>query len=388
MVLRVAGARVVFADYALLRADFPQLAKRSDQVIDQWLVRHAAVVSSPQAAQSEVNTPIATTGEWAPAFRPPLYGRALVVAPQSGGLLDIKGTGIGPGLRPVNVSHANGLLALGEALANIAMREAIEKIFRRANTGFSTVPEYAVLDLGFDVRNLFGAATPACVQVRRAHRRPVAGIELPLAGSPEQQIKLEIEILLRHYGITSCSGATSFLLDDASGKLAISYADKPLPGHSDEQLAAIRRFTRYDGGKLTIEGVNVQLTRESSIRPSRATVIDFGHYSVRERFEHPVVSLVRDRLLRWGGALWPGEPHFPQPIPALRLPADEWGTPATPDARFAVPGHPELIWPAPFVLGFELAHGFRERAITGREVRAALDRLLARIDRRWEEAEA
>ena len=386
-VLRVAGARVVFADYDLLRNDFPQLAAASRGAIDEWLLRNAAVTSAPQAAQETVNTKIATTGETVPAFRPPLYGRAVVTDAEGGGLLDVKGAGVAPGLAPLNRSHANGLLALGEALANVAFREVMERIFRRANAGFSTVPEYAVIDLGFDVRDLFGPATPACVQVRRAHRRPVGGVELPLAGSPEQHVKLEIELLLRHYGMTSCSPATSFVLDDSSGKLTMHYAEKPMPPHSDEQMVSIRKLTRYEGGRLTLEGVNVQLTRESEIRPSRATVIDFGHYSVRDRFELPVVSLVRDRLIRWGGALRPGDAAFPQPSPKLRLPLEAWGTPEKPDPRYAVPGRPDLIWPMPFVLGFELAHEFREGTISGDGVRARLDTLLAEVDAKWDGAE-
>ena len=386
LALRVAGARVVFADYALLRHDFPQLEWASRPAIDEWLLRNAAVVSAPQAAQEVVNTKIATTGDTVTAFRPPLYGRAVVTDAEGGGLLDVKGAGVAPGFVPQNKSHANGLLAHGEALANIAIREVMERIFRRANTGFATVPEYAVIDLGFDVRELFGAATPACVQVRRAHRRPIGGVELPLAGSPEQQVKFEIEVLLRHYGMTSCSPATSFVLDDSSGKLVMHYAEKPMPPHSDEQMASIRKLTRYQGGRVMIEGVNVQLTREASVRPSRATVIDFGHYSVRERFDLPVVSLVRDRLIRWGGALWPGDANFPQPSSKLRLPLSSWGTPEKPDPRWTVPGHPELIWPSPFILGFELSHGFRDGSISGDDVRTRLDAVLAEMDARWDEA--
>ena len=384
--LRVDGARVVFADYPLLQRDFPHLRGEAAATIDDWLLRNAAVVSESQTKQSAVNTPIRTTGDRVSAFRPPLYGRAVVVAADGSpaGLLDVKGSGVAPGLKPLNQTHANGLLALGEALANMAFREVMELIFRRARTGFTTVPEYAVIDLGFDVRDLFGPATPACIQVRQAHRRPAGGVELPLAGSPEQQVKLEIELLLRRYGATSCSPATSFVLDDASGNLEITYAEKPLPKHTDEQIAKFREMARYEGGRLMLEGVNVQLTRESGVRPSHARVIDFGHYSVRERFEHPVVSLVRNRLMRWGGAIFPGDRFFTQPAPGIRLPIITWGTSNTPDPRFAVPGHPELIWPAPFITGFELAHGFREGTIDGTAVRARLDAMLDDVTRRWD----
>jgi hypothetical protein len=385
--LHVDGARVVFADYALLQRDFAQLRGASPAVIDEWLLRNAAVISESQAQQSTVNTPIRLSGAKVSAYRPPLYGRAVVVqvgnAPE--GMLDVKGTGVGPRIKPVNQAHANGLLALGEALTNIAFREVMDMIFTVAGSGFSTVSEYALIDLGFDVCDLFGPATPACVQVRQAHRRPVGGVELPLAGSPEQQLKLEIEFLLRHYGMTSCSPATSFVIDDSSGKPEMTYAEKPLPKHSDEQVAAFLKRARYKGGRVMIEGVNVQLTRESGVKPSRARVVDFGHYSVRKTFEIPMVSLVRNRLMRWGGAVFPGEKFFPQPVPDIRLRHDQWGSPDKPDPRFMVPHHPELVWPTPFVTGFELAHGFRAGTIDGNGVRARLDALLDDARSRWDD---
>ena len=383
--LHVDGARVVFADYKLLRRDFAQLAGASTNAIDEWLLRNAAVVSESQAKQAAVNTPIRTSGATVSAYRPPLYGRAVVVQVdgETECMLDVKGTGVAPKVKPANTAHANGLLALGEALTNMAIREAMELIFRAAGNGFSTVPDYAVIDLGYDVCGLFGPATPACVQVRQAHRRPAGGVELPLAGSPEQHVKLEIEFLLRHYGMTSCSPATSFLIDDSSGKITITYADKPLPKHEDEQIGKFLKLARYESGRLMIEGVNVQLTRESGVKPSRARVIDFGHYSVRKKFEIPMVSLVRNRMMRWGGAIFPGDAFFPQPVRNIRLPFSEWGTPDKPDPRFAVPGHPDLIWPTPFVTCFELAHHFREGKIDGKAVHARLDKMLEHLTRRW-----
>jgi hypothetical protein len=382
--LRVDGARVVFADYALLRRDFPQLRGASPARIDRWILHNAAVISKSQAAQEEVNTPIPTLAPVL-AYRPPLYGRALVTTVDDGpGLLDVKGAGIAPRRKPLSQAHSNGLLALGEALANVAFRELIELVFRSAGTKLETVPEYAVLDLGFDFRDLVGPRTPAGMQVRRAHRRPVGGVELPLSRSPEQQVKLEIELLLRSYGLTSTSPATSFEIDDSSGRVVIRYAGKPIPPHPDDQIERFLRLARYDGGKKILEGVNVQLTRESGIRPSRGTAVDFGHYSVRERFEHTLVSLVRDREMRWGGAIRPEEKQFIQPDPMLAVSVAKWGTPEKPDPRFAVPGHPELIWPTPFVIGFELAHGFRAGTISGATVRRRLDAMIRAVVRRWE----
>ncbi|MFP5247800.1 MAG: hypothetical protein ACLGH0_13995, partial [Thermoanaerobaculia bacterium] len=328
-VLRIEGARVVFADHALLQHDFPQLRGRRTKEIDTWLLRNAALISTSQAAQTTVNTDIPTNGE-AIAYRPPLYGRALVAPVDDGpGLLDLKGTGVAPGRAPVNLPHSNGLLALGEAIANIAFRDLIELILRRAGTQLYTVREYALLDLGFEVRDLLGMPTPAGMQVRQAHRRPLGGAELPNAGSVEQQIKLQIELLLRHYGVTSTSLATSFVIDDSTGVPLLFYANKPLPPHPPDQVETFFRRTGYRGGRMVIEGVNVQLTRESAVAPARAWIVDFGHYSVRERFEHAMVSLVRDRPMRWGGAILPHEPTFVQPRPKLAVDAAQWGTPST-----------------------------------------------------------
>jgi hypothetical protein len=420
-VTHLSNARVVFADYARLQRDFPRLGEAWQlrvspelaalapaprqrlihQQIDAWLLRNAAVVSTAQAAQAAVNTPIMTSGDELTAFRPPLYGRALVTSLAEGrrslppaeaadwmdepdGLLDVKGTGVAPGVVPAPQAHANGLLALGEALTNVAFREVIELIFRRAGTAFTTIPEYAVIDLGFEVRDLYGPLTPAGIQVRQAHRRPLGGAELPLSGSPEHRVKLEIELLLRHYGLTSASGATGFVLEErGDGCLEITYAGKPVPPHTPEQIAEIRRITRYGGGRLTFEGVNVQLAREVALRPSRARLVDFGHYSVHEHFTAPLLSLVRNRLLRWGGALRPEDPLYVQPAPRLRLAIEDWGTPSEPAQQHAVPGHAELVWPRPFVLGFELAHGFRSGALSGGEVRAHLDEQVASVARRW-----
>jgi hypothetical protein len=420
-VTHLSNARVVFADYARLQRDFPRLgeawqlrarpdlaaldpAQREQTIhaaIDAWLLRNAAVISTAQAAQAVVNTPISTTGEGLTACRPPLYGRALVTSLAEGrralppaeaavwldepdGLLDVKGAGVAPGVVPAPQAHANGLLALGEALTNVAFREVIELIFRRAGTGLTTIPEYAVIDLGFDIRDHYGPLTPAGMQVRQAHRRPPGGGELPAAGSPEQRVKLEAELLLRHYGLTSASLATGFVLEEREdGRLDITYAGKPAAPHTPEQIAEIRRITRYAGGRLTFEGVNVQLAREVALNPTRARLVDFGHYSVHEGFTAPLLSLVRNRLLRWGGALRPDDPRYVQPSPHLRLAIEDWGTPAEAAQQHAVPGHAELVWPRPFVRGFELAHGFRSGTLSGAEVRARLDEMVAGVARRW-----
>lgn len=421
---RIESARVVFANYALLQHDFPQLrdasllrlhpelgqlssGPRKDalrEIIDKWLLRNAAYVSVPQVDQTEVNTPIAVTGNEVLAYRPPLYGRACVTAVakcrealpaaekerwagEDDGLLDVKGVGVPDGITPSPTHHANGLLALGDALTNILFQEVINLIFRRAGTDFWTVPEYGLIDAGFEVKHLFGEGTPAALHVRRAHTRPLGGAELPHPGTPEQQVKVQIEMLLRYYGLTSCNSTTSFEVHERDGHFEVLHAGNPIV-HPPEQIERIRRLTRYKGKPLYFDGINVQLTREVAVDPARAQVVDFGHYSVHQRFTNPVLSLVRGRPLRWGGSIRPSNPAFvSEPLPELSLPWEHWGVPSPGDADYrTADGDPTLVWPRPFARCFALADRFRSGEITGREVRADLDLLLATAIDKWDQS--
>src|SRR5262249_31617144 len=129
---RVNGARVVFADYDRLRADFPWLRtehlagrhadllrhegprqeERAREIIDAWLLEHAALISESQVGQAVVNTPIPYYGEPVDVYRLPRGGRAFSVPVQADpaaplpagepaeGLLNLKGVGVGPGITP------------------------------------------------------------------------------------------------------------------------------------------------------------------------------------------------------------------------------------------------------------------------------------------------
>src|SRR5690348_7062914 len=54
--LQVASARVLIADYELLRRDFPSLRAKSEPEIDHWLIEWSAYVTPEQAKQEAVNT--------------------------------------------------------------------------------------------------------------------------------------------------------------------------------------------------------------------------------------------------------------------------------------------------------------------------------------------
>lgn len=125
------------------------------------------------------------------------------------------------------------------------------------------------------------------------------------------------------------------------------------------------------------EGVNIQLIREVDLQPSRAQLVDFGHYEVRERFECGVVSLVQDRLMRWGGVVKPDSTNFVQPAPELSQPVFTWDQ--HPEAD------PETIEypPRPAVLGRYLAEKFQAGKLGDEEIQTQLDTILETLKRKW-----
>jgi hypothetical protein len=397
--VRLAEARVVLADYALLQADFPYLstpallrahpdleqldpAQRQQAIharIDAWLLEHAAVISGRQTVPNNVNTAIAVTDARVDVARPPRYGRALVVPIPGGGLLDIKGAGVADGAMAQRFVHQTGLMFLGEALADWAYQRVIDRMLRHAESACASLPTYAVLSLGFGIHSDPGIL-PAGMQVRRAHRRPLMGGDLPGGGTACQRIKFEIEMILRHFGVTSCNSVTTIERTiDESGERRYGYGGQAMTGYTPEQLQAIESLLGSEFDRF--EGVNIQILREFSIEPASAQIVDFGHYEVRRRFEQPVVSLVNDRLARWGGALRPNHPHFVQPDPELLLPLDEWEV--HPEG-VRLPGLPGTSRQAGVdQLCFALADAFAKDKSDRSEVIQSFEAIIARATAAW-----
>lgn len=395
--LHVAGARVVIANYRLIQHDFPWL--RTDVVakkvhgrthmsarerllevrrlIDDWLIEYAACVACRQAEQCLVNTPIRTDGTRIAAYRPSAYGRSLVIpvsihharmgniASQRAGLLDIKGAGVPPEKTPSHQEHSDGLDYLGIALSDFAMQRIMDEIFEQAYPSFWTVPTYAILDLGFDVLNGWRGTSPAGMHVRRAHRRPLYGMDLPATGSVTETVKIQIEMLLRNYGITSTNPGTSFDIAFTEDTVQLHYAGQAVAGLNASEIHILRGLRRFGEEHIRIEGINMQLARDVGREPSSGHVVDFGHIEVQQTFKYALASLVRDRTLRLGGIIWPDDPAFIQPDPELQLNLDEWDRRKLNDRCFA------------------LAEHFRAGAMSSADVVTQLDNLVRMAFSKW-----
>jgi hypothetical protein len=137
-VVRLASARVVIKDVALIHKDFPETVGLSDDALDHWLVERAGYIGSHQlnqggAAHVSSEVPIDASAPPVEAFRPQGYGRALVVpvpgvSGKLSGLLDIKGVGTES---PKMGHHKDGLTPLSEAIREYYTEKLVQKVFDR-----------------------------------------------------------------------------------------------------------------------------------------------------------------------------------------------------------------------------------------------------------------
>jgi hypothetical protein len=350
---------------------------------EDWLLGRAGVVSVTQAAQAAVNTRIRAGDAVREVWRPTRYGRGLVVpAETSGGLLDLKGAGVAEGSEPSLKYHSSGLCSLGELFREFLFQSLIDEIFRRSAPCFWTVPVYGLIDLGFDVHSPGGESVPAGLLVRRAHRRRAGGMELPTRFSVEEQTQVEVELLLRHYGLTSSNRGTRFRFEEGTDGPRVFYAGDAVTDLSPDDLKVMRGRLRETKLPTECDGINIQMAR--GVAPTgraRAQLVDFGHYEMRGRFTDALVSLVCDQPLRWGAAVRPGEPAFVRPSPALRLSESKWGFGRRPSASPRRPRRSEGEGPS--ALAHALARNFRAGRLTGEDVRHELTRFVADSIAHW-----
>lgn len=318
-VVILSNAKIVFADYSLLRRDFAELRTISNDEIDWWLLRNTAIMSSAQADQEVVNTKI-NSYDTKSAYRPPDYGRALVIPVNSPGtenpigLIDAKGVGA---LKPALKDHGDGLATLGECIREFVYEKLVNRVFQHSQSGIKTVGTYAVIDSGFDLKHVDGSSSPAGIVLRQAHNRYEGKGSL---FSDEDSLK--IEKILRHYGLTSAG----------------AYRHEP------------------------VERINIQGTKSGA-------VLDFGGFLAVDHFSKPAKNFYKyfdPKVL-----MDPKLPGFVQPDESVRVPLDIWGT--------TVSGKEDPKLDNVWLWSHDLAKSFRNGTATRQDANSHVKNLLVPV---------
>jgi hypothetical protein len=184
MAAELAHVKALKIDIPLAVRDFPFMKDWSPERIYRWFEKMAGLVSIEQTKQEVVNTRIETTGKLRKVYRPPGYGRAVIVQFEVDGksyAFEVKMSGVGPGQVPSQRAHGNGLGTLGEVTREDffenAERAAISHFVTNAKdrakvaTLGGTVAGYGFLYAGYDVRHSDGSTSPAGIYIRQAHKR-------------------------------------------------------------------------------------------------------------------------------------------------------------------------------------------------------------------------
>lgn len=213
----VAGAQVAWANYAALKRDFPQLKALDNGAIDAWIVRNYAVLSVPQLKLHDVRYRSSTATDMNDArtfLVPSSYGRAAVGIEQNPlvaghpALIDVKGTGH-TNIDKINAQrgrydltlqlpedqrqkaldqlrthdHSDGLMTLGEAMAEVSRQLAVQASFDLVNaknqSSHQTVESYFIISLPVQVLKTGDHSDPAAIYGRQTHFSRGVNLVLP-----------------------------------------------------------------------------------------------------------------------------------------------------------------------------------------------------------------
>ena len=115
----------------------------------------------------------------------------------------MKGTGVAPDSWPICGDHTNGVLFLREAIEELIIQRLVEAVMSFLGLDVRGVALCALILTGFGARHEPGGTlVPCALLVRTAHRRP--SFQPPPSGSEEQRAVLQIELLLRCFGMSTC----------------------------------------------------------------------------------------------------------------------------------------------------------------------------------------
>jgi len=197
--VEVQGAKVAWANYDALRRDFPSLKGMNETEIDKWILKNYSFISETQLSLQGIrNSQIAKTERTKVGYRPYSYNRAAVLTAndsagdlnQSQEMVDIKGIGLGSkekadqqirqaSERPDSLDtlrtkdHSDGLMSLGEAIAEVTRQTAVQMLFDMENvknrTAYETIESYFVISLPFEILKDGNRRIPAALYGRQVN---------------------------------------------------------------------------------------------------------------------------------------------------------------------------------------------------------------------------
>lgn len=325
-VARVPTARVLIADYDLIRKDFRKTRTMTEAQIDEWLLKNAGFISKTQidiGPSRKTNTAIsADLTDRKKVLRPRDYNRALVFAVDDA-VIDLKGAGAPD---PYRLTHRNGLMETAEAIREYAFTKNVKEILKREKSKMTVVDTYAVFDWGFQQSGLEdNLQSRSGAVLRQGHVRDLVG-----QGQLSDALTEATERTLRKYGVSSAASV-------------------------------------YHLGRM-YDVLNVQGTADGK------ALFDFGSYRVQDKFDRDAITIVDYAENYRGRSKFPDEVIFdadlkesyPQIEPEKAMNYEAWNGAGHKAAE-------EKIW----IQSRELAEKLNTRPIA--EVRQELNEYLQKI---------
>ena len=286
---RILGARVAWVDRDYFRN---KIGAADDALLDETLLSHLALISEAQVSPNDVNFPFEVAHQSIAVTRPPTYGRVIVVHTEWGEY-DVKGAGVAHMLRPSPTQHANGLLTLPAAVAEICT----EQLARRALAveGIETARCLALFMLPIYLRDpLAPSGRVRCaLLVRESFPRFLADPEDEDSALALLEFSVCCERALRRVGLTTTSASTNIAFTEEGMNYVARVDNVPVPRVVAAAIADVA-ITCPFVGQGEFDTLNVQLCMDLSRQKLR--MVDFGSVEFRSAFDKPMLAACLSRL--------------------------------------------------------------------------------------------
>ncbi|WP_103072550.1 hypothetical protein [Aquimarina sediminis] len=302
----VANAKVIFANYEVIKSDFPNQWDRitkgvdcEEAAIDKWLVENTAFISNKQAHSSCTNNSISLTGVRCRAWRPSQCNRSAILGQpemyeeDSRFLFDVKGNGVSLNEDP-KFANTDGFMTLSEAIHEVIIEHLIFASMVHATVDIRPMPAYGVVDLGFSVWSEDDHKPERAVLLLRRATIKHQNQREPFEQEKESALVfLKTELLFRKYGLSSsnCASVGFNVLYDGIRLIVDRDGQRIKLGNTlEHQLMHDLHIKK--GNTIIIDGINIQTTNKMESNPTSIRIMDFEGYKICSRFRNDLYASV------------------------------------------------------------------------------------------------